>query len=131
MTDSQGNIIDDRHDPFFCTLHGNLGCTAAYGLGSPDDLAWSEQVVTQITSWGSGSSALSPSTTSYHYRLATSQVYNSSGDSFLCYPAGNPPYLPGQTDCTFDNWTPPPTRGTSHRSFAALRWSTSPVRRGT
>jgi len=125
VTDSQGNIIDDRHDPFFCTLHANLGCTPFAGDSSPDDLAWSEQAVTQITSWGSDSSALSPSTTSYHYRLATFGVYN--GSSSLCYPAGS---LPGQSDCTFDNWDPVTpgayTDQPEFRGFAVV-YTTSPA----
>ena len=129
VTDSQGNIIDDRHDPFFCTLHANQGCTALDGLGSPDDLAWSEQAVTQITAWGSDSSALAASTTSYHYRLASFGTYPHSGESFLCYPAGNPPYLPGQTDCPFESWSPLNPGGgvptSEYRGFAVVYTTTA------
>ncbi len=103
-----GNIIDDRHDALYCTLHANDSdttkrCTGNYG--NPDDHAWSVQVVTQITSWGSDSSALAPTTTTYHYRLASYGDYNGNSQGY-CYPAGSSPYLPGQTDCTFDTWIP-------------------------
>jgi YD repeat-containing protein len=101
ITDSQGNIIDDRHDPFFCTLHNNQGCFGSDGFGSPDDETWSEQAVTQISSWSADSSGLSVSTSSYHYRLATFGTDN--GQSDLCSSAGP---QPGQSDCTYDSWDP-------------------------
>ncbi len=108
VTDSGGTIIDDRHDPLYCTLHANDSDTSKRCQGHydhPNDHAWSVQVVTQITSWGSDSSALLPTTTTYHYRLGAYGTYNGNDDGF-CYPAGSSPYLPGQTDCTFDTWIP-------------------------
>jgi len=109
ITDGQGNIIDDRHDPLYCTLHDtdpnqNNRCHDNYNR--PDDRAWSVEVVTQLTSWGKDSSAntLAPATTTYNYRLAADGTYSGSGR--YCYPAGSSPYLPGQTDCTFDTWIP-------------------------
>src|SRR5260370_5434489 len=81
ITDSQGNIIDDRHDPLYCTLHANDANTNTHchdTYNRPDDHAWSEQEVTQITSWRSDSNGLATSTTTYHYRLA---AYGSSSGS--------------------------------------------------
>ncbi len=108
VTDSQGNIIDDRHNPLYCTIHANDSDTSKRCQGHydhPNDHAWSVQVVTQITSWGADSSALLPTKTTYHYRLGAYGTYNGNSDGF-CYPAGSSPYLPGQTDCTFDTWIP-------------------------
>ncbi len=107
ITDGGGNIIDDRHNALYCTLHAgdpseSTRCHDNYNR--PDDRAWSVQVVTQLTSWGKDSSALAPSTTTYNYRLEADGTYSGSGR--YCYPAGSSPYLPGQTDCTFDTWIP-------------------------
>jgi len=91
----------------YCTIHANDAnqnnrCHDNYNR--PDDRAWSMQVVTKITSWGSDSSALGPTTTTYNYRVGAYGTYSGSGR--YCYPAGSSPYLPGQTDCTFDTYIP-------------------------
>ncbi len=104
ITDIYGNIIDDRHDALYCTIHANDSHSCSGTYNRPDDRAWSVQVVTQITSWGSDSSALGPTTTTYNYRVGAYGTYSGSGP--YCYPAGSPPYLPGQTDCTFDTYIP-------------------------
>ena len=107
VTDSNGNIIDDRHDALYCTLHANdsnQNTTCHDNYNRPDDRAWSVQVVTQITSWGKDSSVLGQTTTTYTYRVGAYGTYSGSGR--YCYPAGSSPYLPGQTDCTFDTWIP-------------------------
>ncbi len=103
LTDSQGNITDDRFDPLYCTNHWN-DCSINYNkvYAHPDDHAWSMQVVTQITSWGkdTGNFELQPATISYSYRLAQTGFYNSNTPGNFCYPDQN------QTDsyCVGDNW---------------------------
>ncbi len=104
ITDGGGNIIDDRHDPLYCSLHAS-DCNGHYD--NPDDHAWSVQVVTSITSWGKDSSAstLAPATTTYHYRLEAKGTYDGNSDGY-CYPAPGSPPPAGQSDCTFDTWIP-------------------------
>lgn len=94
-TDGSGNIIDDRHDPLYCSTHTD--CTGVYD--HPDDRNWSVLVVTflQVLGADSGGESIAP-TTSYHYRLA---AVNSG-----CPAAGS------DTDCVADNWTPTFTNGT-------------------
>ena len=87
-------IADDRHDPTYCFQHpsGNLACTGTFA--GPDDGQWTVQLVTSITTLGSDSSGLAPTTTNYTYRLA--DIPNDTS----CPPAG------GETDCPTDSWRP-------------------------
>jgi hypothetical protein len=87
-TNGQGQILDDRHDPLYCTLYTT--CTGSYA--HPDDKAWSVQVVTAIQNLGSDSSALTGAKTSYQYQLPV------TGSS--CPAAGS------DTDCVGDTWQP-------------------------
>ncbi len=103
-TDTKGNIIDNRYDPFYCPNHKNsqasLQCTGYYA--NPDERAWSEQVVTQITSWGKDSSDtnLSPANIQYSYRLIKTGTWD--GKTTWCYPD----QTQADTDCVGDNWEP-------------------------
>ncbi len=83
---------DNRYDPLYCPTYG--GCDSS-PYNHPDDQAWSEQVVTQITARGtdSSSSGLALATTTYHYRLTKIGTGCPSDGSI--------------TDCVGDNWIPP------------------------
>ncbi len=109
VTNGGGTIIDDRHDPLYCTLHANDSDGSKHCTGNylhPEDHAWSVQVVTQTQALGtdSSSSSLTKATTTYNYYLASYGTYSGSGT--YCYPAGTSPYLSGQTDCVYDSWIP-------------------------
>ncbi len=107
VTDGSGNVIDDRHDPLYCTKHANDTDTtkrcSTFSLHHPDDQTWSVQVVTQIKTWGvdSTATALQPAVTSYAYKLAATGTYTSGN---FCYPASQT--VPGQKDCVGDTWIP-------------------------
>jgi RHS repeat-associated protein len=84
---------DDRHDPLYCSIHAFDQYTCNAGVYQyPDDHAWTEQVVTSVTSIGKDSASLSPASTNYSYRLHIT----GSG----CPAAGS------DTDCVGDNWLP-------------------------
>ena len=70
VKNGSGNITDDRYDALFCTVHANDGynCNNA-PYASPDEHAWSQQVVTSITSSGKDSSASSLSAGQDHLQL--------------------------------------------------------------
>ncbi|HEU5376574.1 MAG TPA: RHS repeat-associated core domain-containing protein [Ktedonobacteraceae bacterium] len=91
VTNTQGQVIDDRHDPLFCDTYTT--CTGTYGY--PNDRVWTVQVVTQIQNWGidSSVSSLHPATTTYAYQMA---VTNN-----VCPPADS------DTDCVGYTWLPP------------------------
>jgi RHS repeat-associated protein len=92
-TTGQGTI-DGRYDPLHCaTWHD---CTDNYA--HPDNHAWSEEVVTSLSTLGSDSSALAVATTTYNYLLAKTGTYQSG--SAYCYPTS------GDSDCVGDNWLP-------------------------
>ncbi len=83
---------DNRYDALFCSIHAFDQYTCNSGsFQYPDDHAWTNQVVTQITAIGADSSALGPATTTYTYRLAK------TGSS--C-----PPDDHNDTACVGDNW---------------------------
>ncbi len=98
VKNGSGSITDDRYDALFCTVHANdsYSCNVS-PYAHPDDHAWSQQVVTSITSSGKDSSAsnLSPAKTTYsYYRLAKTGT-GCPADQFGL-----------ETDCVGDNWLP-------------------------
>ncbi len=92
-TTNQGTV-DGRYNPLHCTTWND--CTGNYA--HPDNQAWSEWVVTQISALGKDSSAtaLTPATTTYSYVLAKTGTYQPG--SVYCYPTTN------DSDCVGDNW---------------------------
>ncbi len=107
VTDGNGNVLDDRLDPFYCTREANnpntsLRCTGKYG--NAQDYSWSFQAVSQIQALGkdSSSSSLSLATTTYNYDLA--QI-TSPPKSTNCNPITLSGY-PQESSCTGDNWSP-------------------------
>ena len=85
VTDSNGVVTDDRHDPFYCTNHANDSdqskrCSGNYA--HPDDETWSVQVVTNREALGKDSSDpnLQPATYNYTYR---SRVFGATTIVFL------------------------------------------------
>src|SRR5579885_1502584 len=107
ITDSQGQVIDDRFDPLYCANNANNSdaskqCTGNYA--HPDTDSWSIQVVTQISALGTDSSGnTTVATTSYHYSL--SQV-NASNLPVGCNPITGTGVPPQEADCVADNWAP-------------------------
>jgi RHS repeat-associated protein len=117
VTDSNGVIIDDRHDPFYCTNHKNDTNTSKQCTGNyahPDDHSWTVQVVTNREALGkdSGDPNLQHATYNYTYTLGVwgtyATDYSSSGP--YCYPAGNPAPK-GEDDCVFDTYINGPPGG--------------------
>ncbi len=112
VTDSNGVITDDRHDPFYCTTHANdtdtsKRCTGDYA--HPDERSWSVQVVTvrSAVAKDSGATGLQPATYNYTYTLGAygNNQQNFGGNGTFCSPAGNP--VPaGEDDCVFDTYIP-------------------------
>ncbi len=99
-----GSTVDDRHDPLYCWVHRN-DASASQCVGAflhPEERAWSQQVVTQMRTWGTDSSAtaLQPAVTTYSYRLAV--VRNATCPQGT----GTGTAPPGQTDCVTDSWAP-------------------------
>lgn len=92
--------VDNRYDPTYCTTHAGdsnsqLDCnTSGSAFNYPDDRAWTNQVVTQITTVGSDSSTLPEATTTYTYQLE-----NING---TC-----PKDSQNDTACVSDIWSPP------------------------
>jgi RHS repeat-associated protein len=102
LTRNGQQVLEDRYDPFYCTLYA---CTGNYAY--PYDRAWSMQVVTQIAAWGtdSSSSQLYPAITTYSYRLANTGTYQAPP---YCTPGTGPSPQPSDyEDCVGDNWIPP------------------------
>ncbi len=123
VTDSNGVIIDDRHDPFYCTNHANDSdqskrCTGNYE--HPDDQTWSVQVVTNRTSLGKDSSDpnLQPATYNYTYTLGVWGTYQDDfgGSGNFCSPAGDGSQ-PGQSDCVFDTFIPGQSGGNQDQDW--------------
>src|SRR5260221_2140512 len=101
-TDGSGKVIDDRHDPTYCFKYAyNSTLTCNQGVFQyPDDRAWTTQVVTQLSTWGTDSSALSsPTTTTYAYDLRVAPTIGATSTS--CPADGK-----GNTDCVTDYWLP-------------------------
>lgn len=131
--------VDDRHNPFYCTVHANDSSDATQCKGNydhPDERAWSNQVVTQtqIVGTDSSASALTPATTTYTYQLG---VVDSSHTSTGCNPisVSSPP---GQADCVADTWVPKELGGSTdlawkdyfHGDFVGFNvvYTTSPAK---
>ncbi|MEO6893364.1 MAG: hypothetical protein ABI324_30635, partial [Ktedonobacteraceae bacterium] len=86
---------DNRYDPLHCTTYNDCNGSFSY----PDDRAWSNQVVTSLTTVGQDSTALPASTTTtYRYRLAKTG-------------SNCPADATGNTDCVGDNWIPANSHG--------------------
>ncbi len=102
-----GQVTDDRYDALYCTIHTSDCSPNSYSghYAQPDAHAWSVQVVTSMTSWGSDSSSVSAATTTYnYYRLAKTGQWG-GGNSTWCYPDQQPPPNT-DNDCVGDNWYP-------------------------
>ncbi len=95
---NQGVLIDDRHDPLYCTNYPS-DCTGNFA--HPDNQAWSEQVVVSISTLGKDSSAssLQNATTTYSYLLAVTGTYQQG--SQYCTPTTTQPV---DSDCVGDDW---------------------------
>lgn len=124
VTDSNGVVIDDRHDPFYCANHANDSdhskrCSGNYA--HPDDQTWSVQVVTNRESLGKDSSDpnLQPATYNYTYTLGVWGNYKSdfSGSGSFCTPAKGSPLPAGQSDCVFDTFIPGTTDGNTDQDW--------------
>ncbi len=130
VTDNQGNVIDDRLDPFYCDNQKNNSdsskrCNGTEGNGNfanTDFDSTSVQVVTQLRALGTDSSgsALQPPTTTYNYSLAISTNTN-------CNPIPDPnnQLPPQEQDCVGDYWSPSGT-GKEFRGFNIV-YATSPA----
>ncbi|HEU5379910.1 MAG TPA: hypothetical protein VFV38_31190 [Ktedonobacteraceae bacterium] len=113
-TDSQGNIIDDRFDPFFCDNFPN-SCTGVYSLN--DDYAWSLQVVTQISALGTdGSGNTTVATTQYYYGLPSISSSNTPVSS--CNPVTGSGVPSWEADCVGDTWVPETSSGSKDGDWA-------------
>lgn len=100
-TDSNGNVIDDRYDPLFCTTHTT--CTGNYAY--PDDYSWSMQVVTQISALGTDSSGnTTVATTQYAYDLAAIPSNRTPVSS--CHPLTGSGVPAAEASCVGDSWAP-------------------------
>jgi RHS repeat-associated protein len=88
---------DNRYDPLFCSIHAfdQYSCNSSSppnnAFNYEDDRAWTNQVVTQVSSLGADSSALGAATTTYTYRLAKTGSNCPADDQH-------------DTDCVGDNW---------------------------
>jgi RHS repeat-associated protein len=92
------NTGDNRLDPLYCSLNplgSQYDCSGSWAY--PDDQAWTEQVVTQITTFSVDSSSMSQATTTYEYVLKVTK------DS---EPKQCPADSQNNTSCTGDNWWP-------------------------
>lgn len=116
VTDSSGNVITDRFNPFFCTEHASL-CVGAYA--HPEDYSWGLQLVSQIAALGTDSGGTthvgqpSVATTVYHYGLTG--VLLSHMPVSTCNPitgSGVPSY---EASCTSDVWVPEAPSGSSQK----------------
>ncbi len=106
ITDSQGNVLDDRFDPFYCATQANnpdpsKRCSA---YGDEEDLSWGIQVVTQIAALGTDSSGnTTVATTHYHYALTAIPASNSPVG---CNPITGSGVPAQEASCVADNWAP-------------------------
>lgn len=101
VTNSQGQVVDDRFDPLFCSTYST--CTGAYL--HPEDYSWSQQVVTQISALGTDSSGNSTAaTTTYQYALTA--VASSNDPVGNCNPITGGGVPAQEADCVMDNWVP-------------------------
>lgn len=117
VTDSSGNVMDDRFDPFFCPQNPTL-CTGVYA--HPEDYSWSVQMVSQITALGTDSGGsnhqlgtLDVATTTYDYSLTG--VLLSHTPVSTCNPitgTGVPNY---ESSCTSDVWVPQAASGSPQK----------------
>ncbi|HEX7733346.1 MAG TPA: RHS repeat-associated core domain-containing protein, partial [Ktedonobacteraceae bacterium] len=101
VTDSQGNITDDRFDPQFCFQHTT--CTGVYA--HPDDDNWSVQIVVEVDALGTDSSG-NPSVAKTQYAYDLKAVASNRTPAASCNPVtgtGIPSY---ESDCVADNWSP-------------------------
>lgn len=107
ITNSQGQVIDDRFDPLYCANNANNSdtskqCTGQYG--HPDTDSWSLQVATQVSALGTDSSGnATVATTSYHYTLSK---VNASNLPVGCNPIAGTGVPAQEADCVADNWAP-------------------------
>jgi RHS repeat-associated protein len=108
LTDSQGNVTDDRFDPLYCTLNKNNSdpskqCTGNYA--NYDDYSWGLEVVTQISALGTDSSGnTTVATTNYAYALTA--VPSNELPVETCHPITGTGVPAQEADCVGDNWVP-------------------------
>src|SRR5579883_2927439 len=103
ITDSQGNVIDDRFDPFYCDNQASNPDTSKQCNGKDYD-SWSVQVVTQISALGTDSSGnKTVATTKYHYSLSP---ISASRDPVNCNPITGTGVPPQEAECVSDSWSP-------------------------
>ena len=107
LADGQGNLIDDRYDPLYCTYNANNSdpskqCSGVYG--NPQDYSWSLQIVTQIAALGTDSTGNpTRATTQYGYSL---QDVPDAPPQGSCNPVTGPGIPPQEAYCMADSWVP-------------------------
>jgi RHS repeat-associated protein len=117
LTDSTGQVSDDRFDPLYCTTNASNSdsskrCTGVYS--HPEDYSWSTQVVTAISALGTDSSGLpTASTTRYHYALAAVAAASSPAGS--CNPITGSGVPAQEAQCVAATWVPGSTGTTLQR----------------
>lgn len=116
VTDGNGNVTDDRLDPFYCDNQAKTSnsCKGTRGNGdfaNTDYESWSVQAVSQLQALGTDSSSLKPATITYNYALPTTTNTNCNGIT------GN--NLPAQeNDCVGDYYLPEyPDTGGGNRTL--------------
>lgn len=101
VTDGNGNVTDDRLDPFYCPNNPDTSkrCTGVYA--HQEEKAWTSQVVTKIQALGTDSSDPTiPPTTTYNYSLAT------TGSDPSRNPITGTGVPPQEGQCVRDTWIP-------------------------
>ncbi|HVU67377.1 MAG TPA: SpvB/TcaC N-terminal domain-containing protein, partial [Ktedonobacteraceae bacterium] len=98
QTDDDGDVTDDRFDPFYCDLYTD--CTGVYA--HPDTDSWSVQTVTQVSALGTDSSGnTTVATTTYAYDLTPMA---STRSPVNCHPITGTNVPEAEAECMGDSW---------------------------